>query len=706
MYSAADQRALAELSKKLLAPSLFEENPEEIIFDLRRTIRFHEWRYSVKNDPVISDFEYDSLYKMLEKIEEERPDLIEADSPTQRVSADLVENFVQVAHLTPMLSLDNSYNAEDLIAFDTAVRKQAMLPADAEIEYCVEPKFDGGTVVLVFENDQLARAATRGNGQLGDEITLNMRTVKTIPLRAKFSEKGFQKVELRGEALIRKDVFEKMNARRLAAGEQLFANPRNAATGGLRTKDPKETAARNLDAFIYTFGYGVDNQGVSKLNQFETHDESIRFLGSLGFKVPTDGHGVFKNISEVAAFCAEWQDRRDGYEYELDGMVVKVNSLAIQEKCGSTSHHPRWAIAYKFKARQATTRLLDIEFQVGKTGAVTPVAKLEPVALAGVTVSSVSLHNEENIRMRDIRIGDQVLVERAGDVIPQIIKPLAELRNGTEKVIIYPKNCPVCASILVKPEDEAVWRCENSSCEAQVIQRMIHHASKDAMDIEGFGESIIERFFRMGWLHSIADMYRIDYQAVAKLEGFGEKSANNLRAAIEKAKKNPIQRVLYSLAVHHLGRKASKLLAAEVSHVLELADWDDERFREIKDVGPVLSRNVMNFFKNEKNIALLRELESLGVNLTQTDLDRRPESAADGPLLGKSILFTGTLSTMSRENAETKAAAAGATIASGVSARLGILVVGEKAGSKLKKAQAVGTIEILTEQEFLEKIGG
>ncbi len=706
MYAPTDQRALADLSKKLLAPSLFDENAEEKIYDLHRVLRFHEWRYSVKNDPVISDFEYDSLYKMLEKIESDRPDLIDENSPTQRVSADLVANFVPVAHLTPMLSLDNSYNAEDLQAFDTAVKKQAMLPADAEIEYCVEPKFDGGTVVLVFENDQLTRAATRGNGSLGDEITMNMRTVKSIPLGAKFSEKGFQKVELRGEALIRKDVFEKMNARRLAAGEQLFANPRNAATGGLRTKDPKETAARNLDAFIYTFGYGVDNQGVTRLGQFGTHDESIRFLGSLGFKVPTDGHGVFKNIGEVAAFCAEWQDRRDGYEYELDGMVVKVNSLAIQEKCGATSHHPRWAIAYKFKARQATTRLLDIEFQVGKTGAVTPVAKLEPVALAGVTVSSVSLHNEENIKMRDIRIGDQVLVERAGDVIPQIVKSMPELRDGSEKVVIYPKNCPVCNSILVKPGEEAVWRCENSSCEAQVIQRMIHHASKDAMDIEGFGESIVERFFRLGMLHSLADIYRIDYQAVAKLEGFGEKSANNLRAAIEKAKKNPIQRFLYSLAVHHMGRKASKLLAAEIGHVLELADWDEARFQEIKDIGPVVTRNVMNYFSNEKNVALLREIESLGVNLTQTDEDRRAESAADGPLLGKSILFTGTLATMSRENAETKAAAAGATIASGVSARLGILVVGEKAGSKLKKAQALGTVEILTEQEFLEKIGG
>lgn len=707
MYSATDQRQLTELSKNLLATqsSLFLEEAEARLADLRRAILFHEWRYSVKNAPVISDFEYDQLYKQLESLEKQFPEFQTDDSPTGRVSNDLTENLAQVSHLTPMLSLNNSYNADDLHDFDESVKKLAMLAADSDVEYCVEPKFDGGTIALVYENDQLVRGATRGNGQIGDEITMNMRTLKTIPLRANFSERGFFKTELRGEALIRKDIFELVNARRAEAGESILANPRNAATGALRTKDPRETAARQLDAFIYTFGYGVDNQGVSKLNTFKTHDESINYLGSLGFKIPETEHKVCRNITEVVAFCNEWQERRDSYPYELDGMVVKVNRLDIQEKCGFTSHHPRWAIAFKFKARQATTRLLDVEFQVGKTGAVTPVAKLEPVALAGVTVSSVSLHNEENIRLRNIRIGDTVLVERAGDVIPQIIKSLDELRDGSEREIIYPKNCPVCQSLLVKPEDEAIWRCENSSCEAQVIARMIHHGSKDAMDIEGFGESIVERFFRLGWLHSLADIYRIDYQEVAKLEGFGEKSAANLRAAIEKAKRNPIHRFLYSLTIHHLGKKAGKLLAAEVGHVLELADWDEARFQEIKDVGPVLSRNVMNFFKIETNLALLRELESLGVNLTQTAADRRPESASDGPFAGKTILFTGTLTTLSRENAEARAAAAGASIASGVSARLGILVVGEKAGSKLKKAQALGTVEILSEQEFIEKLG-
>jgi DNA ligase (NAD+) len=345
-----------------------------------------------------------------------------------------------------------------------------------------------------------------------------------------------------------------------------------------------------------------------------------------------------------------------------------------------------------------------VEFQVGKTGAVTPVAKLEPVALAGVTVSNVSLHNEEFIRSKDLRIGDQVLVERAGDVIPYIVKSMPELRDGSERPVIYPQQCPVCQSPLVRPEDEAVWRCENSDCEAQVLQRMIFHTSKHAMDIEGLGESTIERFYKLGWLHSIVDLYRLDYEAIARLDGFGEKSAANLKAAIEKAKTNPIHRLLHSLSVHHLGQKAARLLAAEVGHVLDLQRWDLEKYQTIKDIGPVLARNVCTFFENAHNVALLQALEQLGVNMHQTEADRKPDVNTEGVLYGKSILFTGTLTSMTRENAEKMAAAAGASLASGVSKHLSILVVGEKAGSKLKKAQALETVEIWTEAEFLERL--
>lgn len=716
MYSQEAQRTLYELSKKLLFTSqatLFEDPPAERVEDLCRVLRYHEWRYYVGNDPVISDFEYDQLYKQLEAIEAAHPQLVTPDSPTQRVGKDLTENAPQVSHLTPMLSLDNSYDAEDLNDFDESVKKLAGLEKDSDVEYCVEPKYDGGTIALVYENDRLTRAATRGNGYVGDEITANIRTLRSVPLQAEFSKKGISKVELRGEALIRKDIFEKINKARQEAGDTVFANPRNAATGGLRMKDPREAAERGLEAFLYQLGYAIDSEGNDVLGKFSTHDESIHLLESLSFKTPLAKSGTMqhlpatktcRNIAEVIQFCTEWQVYRDEYPYELDGMVVKVNSLEIQEKCGATSHHPRWAIAFKFKARQATTRLRDVEFQVGKTGAVTPVAKLEPVALAGVTVQNVSMHNEEFIRSKDLRIGDQVLVERAGDVIPYIVKSLVELRDGSEREVIYPKNCPVCQSVLVKPEDEAIWRCENAECEAQVLARMVFHTSKHAMDVEGLGESTIEKFYKLGWLHSIADLYRIDYEAVAKLEGFGAKSAANIKAAVEKAKQNPIQRLLHSLSVHHLGQRTSKLLAAEIDHVLDLKDWDLEKYQTIKDIGPVVAKNIFNFFQNPHNIELLETMEGLGVNLRQTDEDKKTDVNLDGPLYGKSILFTGTLSQMTREEAEKKAAAAGASLASGVSKHLSILVVGEKAGSKLKKAQALESVEIWTEAEFLEKI--
>jgi DNA ligase (NAD+) len=716
VYSKDEQRSLFELSKQLLyspQATLFAEPPAERVEDMRRVLRYHEWRYYVQNDPVLSDFEYDQLYKQLETIESEHPQLVAPDSPTQRVGKDLTENAALVAHLTPMLSLDNSYNAEDLNDFDESVKKLCGLDKEVNVAYCVEPKYDGGTIALVYENDRLTRAATRGNGYMGDEITANIRTLRTVPLQAAFSKKGIAKVELRGEALIRKDIFEKINKARLELGEQVFANPRNAATGGLRMKDPREASERGLEAFLYQLGYAVDADGNDVMSRFQTHDESIHLLEALSFKTPLAKGGTMqhlpatktcRNIAEVIQFCSDWQEYRDEYPYELDGMVVKVNSLELQEKCGYTSHHPRWAIAFKFKARQATTRLRDVEFQVGKTGAVTPVAKLEPVPLAGVTVSNVSMHNEEFIRSKDIRIGDQVLVERAGDVIPYIVKSLPELRNGTEQEVIYPRHCPVCQSELVKPEDEAIWRCENAECEAQVLARMVFHTSKHAMDVEGLGESTIEKFYKLGWLHSIADLYRIDYEVVAKLEGFGPKSAANMRAAVEKAKKNPIHRLLHSLSVHHLGQKASKLLAAEVEHVLDLRAWDLEKYQTIKDVGPVLARNVFNFFQNSHNVELLETMEGLGVNLHQTDEDKKADVNTDGPLYGKSILFTGTLSQMTREEAEKRASAAGASIASGVSKHLSILVVGEKAGSKLKKAQDLGTVEIWSEMEFLERV--
>ncbi|MDX1942155.1 MAG: NAD-dependent DNA ligase LigA [Saprospiraceae bacterium] len=712
MYTRDEQRAFFELSKKYLsADGTIAATPAaQQMEDLRRLIIYHEWRYYILNDPVVSDFEYDQLYKQLEKLEEAHPELVKPDSPTQRVSADLNSEFPEVAHLTPMLSLANSYNEEDLFDFDGQIKRLLGFAEDADIEYAVEPKFDGGSIALVYEGDRLVRAATRGNGVMGEEMTANARVIRSIPLKANFSEYGISRVELRGEVLIRKDIFKKMNIQRAEQGLTLFANPRNTAAGGLRIKDPKEAAQRGLEAFVYTLGYAVDQNGNNVLNRFATHWESLDLLDKLGFKVPTVERKICKNIKEVVDFCHEWQEKRDTYPYEIDGMVVKINSREIQERSGYTAHHPRWAIAFKFRAKQATSKLINVEYQVGKIGSITPVAKLEPVQLAGVTVSSVSLHNEDFIKSKDLRLGDTVLVERAGDVIPYIVKPMEELRDGSEIPIEFPKYCPINDTetpvALVREEDEAAWRCPTCVCGAQDLQRIIFHVSKDAMDIEGMGKSIVERFYDLGWIRSIADVYNLDYEQIAELEGFGKKSAENLRKNIEKAKQNPIQRLLHSLSIHHLGKKVSKLLAAEIQHVLDLKNWTLENFTHIKDVGPIVAENVIRWFQNPENIALLEEMEALGVNLKQTDEDRPKARATEGPFAGKTILFTGTLQKMGRKEAQEKAESLGAKNISAVSGNLNILVVGEAAGSKLKKAQELGTVQILTEEEFLQMVDG
>lgn len=704
MYSSDKQQSLAGLTKKILTDDTYNNtvSPAEMADELRELIKFHEWRYYIINDPVISDYEYDRLYKALQEVEKQHPDLIVADSPTQRVSTDLSSDFEVVNHLTPMLSLANSYDLKDLIEFDNQVRKFAGIGPGIEIEYCVEPKYDGGSTAIVYENDVLIRAATRGDGQKGEDITNNIRSLKSVPLKANFSSHNIFRAELRGEALIRKDQFKKINEEREDEGLSLFANPRNAATGGLRTKDPRETAARRIEVFTYQLGYAVDPDGKDLLPGIPTHDESIELLGKIGFKIPVRERKVCKGIHEVEEFCQLWQKNRDAYEYEIDGMVIKVNERKIQELCGYTSHHPRWAIAFKFQAKQATSRLVAVEFQVGKMGSITPVAKVEPVQLAGVTVSSISLHNEEFIQSRDIRLGDMVLLERAGDVIPYIVKSLADVRSGSEKPIVFPKNCPSCDTPLIRIAGEAAWRCPNDNCHEKIMQRLIFHASKDAMDIDGMGESIIRKFYDLGWIRDMADIYTLNYDAISQLEGFGKKSAENLKKAIDKARQNPIHRFLHSLSIHHLGKKASKLLAEQLDHVMQLKDWPLERYLEIKDIGPVVAENTRAFFSNPVNVEILQRVEQAGVNFLSTKEDKPTIINSDSLLSGKTILFTGTLSTMGRKEAEKLAENAGAKNLSAVSANLNILVVGDNAGSKLEKAKKIGSIEILTEQQFLE----
>jgi DNA ligase (NAD+) len=722
MYSQEEQKRLFALTQKFLKqntvdagnPDVFGKGPNPLeaqitMDELIEVIRYHEWRYRILDDAQIPDTDFDILFDRLRALENRFPEYRSEDSPTQIVGSDFTEWGVKVQHLTPTLSLNKAYTAEDLQDFDTSIKKLADFEAEKEIEYCVEPKFDGGTIVLIYENDRLVRGATRGDGTTGEEITENAKVIKGIPHRATFSKYGIKKVELRGEALVHKDNFDKINERRAKEGLNLLANPRNSATGGLRTKDPKDTASRDIEAFVYQIGFAENTEGGNALMQMEKHSDGLDILEKIGFKVPHNEKKICKNIEEVIAFCNEWQAKRDTYGYEIDGMVIKVNNLKTQDACGYTSSHPRWAMAFKFKAKQGVTKLLNVDFQVGKIGTITPVAKLEPISLAGVTVSNASLHNEDFISSRDIRIGDQVVVERAGDVIPYIVKPLTELRDGSEIEIKYPELCPFdeTKSVkLIRLEGEAAWRCPTCTCGRQDFQKYIFHVSKNAMNIDGLSERTIERFQEEGWIHSLADFYRLDYGKIAKLEGFGQRSADNLQKAIEKAKQNPVHRLLSSLTIQLLGQTSSKLIASEISHVLDLQDWTVERFTQIKGVGESLAKNVMEYFAVEKNIALLKDMESCGVNMKPTEEDAKPVVNTEGVLSGKTILFTGALQQFTRDDAEKAAAGAGATLVSGVSKKLNILVVGENAGSKLKKAQDLKTVEILSEQDFLNLISG
>ena len=698
-----DHAALLKLTQRLLAT---DSAPPAwaTVDDLIRVLRFHEHRYYVLDDPLVSDSEYDRLYQMLLQLEAADPAGPRPDSPSQRVGSDLTSEFASVAHLVPMLSLANSYNLEDLQDWEASLRRYLNVDADVEIVYAVEPKYDGGSIALLYEDDQFVRGATRGNGAIGEEITANLRTLPSLPLHAKFSELGMTRVELRGEALIRKDRFAAINATRQAAGASLFANPRNAATGALRMKDPKETAERRLDAFVYQLGYAVDAAGVDLIPSLQSHYSAVETLGKLGFLTPSAHMRRCESIAEVASFCESMQAQRDTLPYELDGMVVKVDDLALQARLGSTAHHPRWAIAFKFAAQQATSTLEAVDFQVGKIGSVTPVARITPVALAGVTVSNVSLHNEDFIRDKDIWLGDRVLVERAGDVIPYIVKSLPEYRNGTQREVVWPNHCPECQEPIVRPEGEARWLCVNHDCPAQVLARLIHHVSKDAMDIDGLGERQLLRFRENGWIAGVADIYRLPYEKILALEGFKERSVERLREAIEVAKLRPLHRLLYSLSIHHVGQKASRMLAEQIEDVRELADWPHERFTAIHGLGQTVADNVASWFALPHNKALIDDLAALGVNVKATEEDRPRHSNPDGAFAGKSILFTGTLTSIGRKEAQALAEAAGARNISAVSAKLDILVAGEKAGSKLTKAQALGSVQMMTEAEFLAAV--
>ncbi|MEP6700511.1 MAG: NAD-dependent DNA ligase LigA [Bacteroidota bacterium] len=698
MYSKETTRQLQQLTGEFIKKQSAGSVSKKDIGHLRDMLRFHEYRYYILNDPLISDYEYDQLFKALEKIESGDSSLITIDSPTQRVAKGLTKDFPTVQHLVPMLSLNNSYNSDDLIDFD---RKAREITGLEKIEYCVEPKFDGGSISLIYENDLLTRGATRGDGVEGDEVTTNIKQIRSIPLSAKFSDYGVQQIEIRGEVLINKNNFSRYNQSMADQGLAPLANPRNAAAGTLRIKDPKEVAKRNLEAFVYHVSYYSLSKGEKVPIELTTHSGSLKLLWELGFRSPEKEKKNFNSIEGVIKYCSEFEAGRDNLPYEIDGMVVKVNDLALQEKLGMTSHHPRWAIAYKFKARQATSKLLSIEFQVGRTGAVTPVVKLEPVAVGGVTVSSISVHNEEYIREKDLRIGDAVLIERAGDVIPQIVKSLTDTRTGKEKKIIFPKTCPVCNSKLFKEEEEAVWRCINIECRAQVVERIIHFVSKDAMDIRGFGDANVRKFYELALLKDIPGIYSLDFGKISGMEGFGQKSIDNLQAAIANSKKQPLHRLIYALGIRFVGETTAKTLAQAVSHLLDFKKFSLEELQNLEDVGPKVAGSIHHFFSNNNNIEMLGQLEKLGLQLK----NKKKELSPDVNLKGQTFLFTGTLPTLKRSEAEAMTEENGGQILTGVSAKLNYLVVGEDAGSKLEKAKKINTVKIISEAEFLQVIG-
>jgi DNA ligase (NAD+) len=666
--------------------------------ELRDILRFHEYRYYVQTDPLISDFEYDTLYKKLEHFEKENPKLITADSPTQRVGKGLVKDFAKVQHLVPMLSLENSYNADDLLDWDRKCRELSGLDI---VEYSIEPKFDGASISLIYENDLFTRGATRGDGEVGDDITINTKQIKSIPLSAKFSEFGIQQIEIRGEVLMNKNNFKAYNDRLMEEGIPPLANPRNAAAGSLRIKDTAAVGKRNLEAFLYHVSYVAAGNGQLAANrQPLTHSGMLEMLWQLGFRSPKKEMKICHGIDGVIHFINDFETQRDTLPYEIDGMVIKVNDLKLQDKLGMTSHHPRWAIAFKFKARQATSKLLGVEFQVGRTGAVTPVAKLEPVNVGGVTVSSISIHNEEYIKEKDLMLGDTILIERAGDVIPQIVKSFPELRKGDEKNITFPVKCPVCKHQLFKTEDEAVWRCTNINCEAQVVERIIHFVSKDAMDIRSFGEANVRKFYELGFLKDVPGVYTLPFDEIRKMDGFGEKSINNLQEAIAKSKVQPLHRVIYGLGIRYVGETTAKTLANAVENLKDFIHFTEEQLQQLEDVGVKVAKSVYSFFSDAENIKLINRLEELGVKLK----NEKNTIVTDGNLTGKTFLFTGTLNKLKRSEAEAMVETNGGKILGSVSSKLNYLVVGEDAGSKLEKAKKINTVQIISEEDFIKML--
>ena len=682
--------------------------PEDRLRELREAIRHHEERYYIQNAPEISDEEFDRLLHELERLEADHPDLVTADSPTQRVAGRPNEGFDEVQHLVPMLSLDNAYNEEELRAFDERVRRGAGL-GDAAVPYVAELKIDGLSLALTFENRQLVRGATRGNGVTGEDVTTNVRTIRAIPLSLRGGPTG--RIEVRGEAYLPRKSFERINKLQEDAGEPLYANARNTAAGTMRNLDPALVASRGLGAFVYQLVMpGAQDE---QSGGFDRHSHVLDSMAAWG--LPVESHWRrCTGIDELVAFCEEWAEKRRGLEFDTDGVVIKVDDLALRDRLGATAKFPRWATAFKFPAQQVHTKLLHIKVNIGRTGAATPYAELEPVFVAGSTVGMATLHNAEDIARKDIREGDTVVIEKAGDVIPKVVAPIQSLRGPDSQPWVMPTTCPECGSTLRRDEEEVVWRCENTSCPARLRRNLEHFASRSAMNIEGLGASLVDQLLEQNLVRDFSDLYHLDAATLENLvvtpkEPRSERSVprklgkvgRNVFEQIERSKANDLSRLVYALGIRHVGEKAAATLARHLRTMDRVIETPAEALQAVPEIGPVVADSVRKFADEPRNRELVARLAQAGVNMATT----LPEPAVEAalPLAGKTFVLTGTLSTMTREDATAAIERLGGKVAGSVSRKTSYVVFGAEAGNKLDKARDLG-VPLLDENGFRDLI--
>ncbi len=663
---------------------------EKKIEELRKLILKHDYNYYVLAEPLISDENYDKLIKDLEKLESENPHLITFDSPTQRVGKDLTKEFNPVKHKVPMLSLANTYDEQDLYDFDRRVKES--LSDTEKIEYVVELKIDGASVSINYFNGILKTAATRGDGTVGEEITNNIKTLRSVPLKIDLSKEKKYKLkdfEVRGEVYMPIEEFEKLNRDRELKGEKLFANPRNSTAGTLKLQDPKIVASRKLSVFLYSL--------ISNDEEFESQEENLKLLKKLGFRV-NNQYKVCASIEEVLKICNLFEEKRESLDYEIDGAVIKVNSIKQQRILGSIAKSPRWAVAYKFKAKQAFTKLKEITWQVGRTGAITPVAELEPVKLAGSTISRATLHNFDEIQRKDIRAGDTVVIEKGGDVIPKVVSVVLSERPKNSQPTNPPTNCPVCSSSINKSENEVAYYCENPECSAQIKGRLIHFSSRGAMDIEGLGDALIELFVDKGFIKHISDIYKLKNikNKLIQTERLGEKSIDNLLNSIEKSKSQPFSKVLFAIGIRYVGAGAAQKIADNFNSIDDIIAASEEEISSIYEIGPSISKSMKQFFSDRTNIKLVEDLKKSGLNFISEKKEIKQSN-----LTGKTFVLTGTLLSFSRDEAGARIVALGGKVTASVSKNTDFVVAGEKAGSKLSKAESLG-VKILDEESFIK----